>query len=43
MSGIEIGRGQAFREVMAVIGTASARKPMEEVIRELIALCGGVK
>ena len=37
---IQIGRSQFARDVLSVIGTASARKPLDAVVRELIALCG---
>ena len=37
-AGIAIGRSQMAREVRAIIGTASARKPLDAVIQELLQL-----
>lgn len=37
---VRIGRSFMARDVMAIIGTASARKSLAEVVAELIELCG---
>lgn len=40
---LRLGRDQAYRDVMEIIGTASARKDFATVVAEVRALCEGEK
>lgn len=42
-TGMEIGRQQAYREVLSIIGMACARKDFAVVVAEIQELCKGRK